>query len=117
MKNLTVAETRRAIASCSAETVTHAYSGEPGCACGCKGDWLYMEQHREQGGKERGYPVRDDEVDDAKVKLVAGRAVIASSWVEDRDVNGWVDKHGMVNFAVQTETMLYIIGTNDRSFA
>jgi hypothetical protein len=76
-----------------------------------------MEQHREQGGKERGYPVRDDEVDDAKVKLVAGRAVIASSWVEDRDVNGWVDKHGMVNFAVQTETMLYIIGTNDRSFA
>lgn len=50
------------------ENVVDAYNGNVGCMCGCNGDYAYASAHREFAGKDRGYEVDDDEVNDRKVK-------------------------------------------------
>jgi len=45
------------------------YSGKPDtCMCGCAGKYSYASEHREFGGKDRGYEVDDDEVNDRTVR-------------------------------------------------
>lgn len=52
------------------ENVMSVYNGVNGaCACGCAGKHTYASAHREAAGIDRGYPVRDDEVNDRIVKL------------------------------------------------
>ena len=37
------------------EDVLKAYSGHPGCACGCLGKYYYRKTTQELGTKDRGY--------------------------------------------------------------
>ena len=47
------------------------YSGRDGkCCCGCAGKHSYTEAHREVAGKNRGYTVDDDDVNDKMVRRV-----------------------------------------------
>lgn len=48
--------------------VLKAYSGKPGCACGCLGKYYYQKATQELGTKDRGYKVDDDEVSDVQVQ-------------------------------------------------
>lgn len=50
------------ILSVTKNDVTSAYSGRPGCMCGCKGKHSYHPKYRIASGQRRGYKVSDDEV-------------------------------------------------------
>ena len=53
------------------ENVMSVYTGRANrCCCGCSGVHSYSEQHREAASKNRGYPVKDDEIDDETVRRV-----------------------------------------------
>jgi hypothetical protein len=52
------------------EKVYAVYSGKPNCCmCGCKGKYSYASEHQEFAGKNRGYSVDDDEVNDRTVRM------------------------------------------------
>ncbi len=53
--------------------VYDAYSGRPGCACGCRGKHTYTSNHRAYASENRGYEVTDDEVNDKTVKLLVNK--------------------------------------------
>jgi hypothetical protein len=50
--------------------VASAYSGKPGCMCGCRGKYYYTTEHAKDAGKQRGYEVEDNEINDSMVKKV-----------------------------------------------
>lgn len=50
--------------------VASVYSGKEGCRCGCLGKYYYAKEHQVWGGKNRGYEVKDEEVNDAMVAKV-----------------------------------------------
>jgi formate dehydrogenase assembly factor FdhD len=53
------------------EDLESVYVGKAGrCCCGCSGRHRYASATREQAGKNRGYSVKDDEVNDRQVKKV-----------------------------------------------
>ena len=53
------------------ENVMSVYTGRANrCCCGCSGVHSYSEQHRAAASKNRGYPVKDDEIDDETVRRV-----------------------------------------------
>jgi hypothetical protein len=56
-----------------ADFVRSVYSGKNGkCCCGCAGKHRYASALREEASKDRGYEVKDDEVNDRQVaKVVA----------------------------------------------
>jgi hypothetical protein len=50
------------------EKVISLYNGIPNrCYCGCSGNHYYNSQHQELAGKNRGYEVLDDEINDKKI--------------------------------------------------
>jgi len=56
------------------EKVKSVYSGKDGhCCCGCSGTHSYASKHREAAGKSRGYPIKDDEVNDTQVTRVINK--------------------------------------------
>lgn len=49
------------------------YSGKAGkCYCGCSGNHRYASKHVEAAGKDRGYAIGKEEVNDRQVKKVLG---------------------------------------------
>ncbi len=59
------------LATTTIDQVMSVYSGKAGkCYCGCSGNHRYARAHREAAGKDRGYAVSDDEVNDTQVKKV-----------------------------------------------
>lgn len=51
--------------------VLSVYSGKNGaCCCGCSGKHYYNSALKEEAGKDRGYEVDDDEVNDKMIKKV-----------------------------------------------
>ena len=57
------------------ENVTRVYNGRPGCMCGCNGKYSTNPAYREHVGKERGYPVSDEEVSLRSVKIIAKKVL------------------------------------------
>jgi hypothetical protein len=56
------------------EDVMCVYSGKEGrCMCGCAGKYTYREETREIGSKDRGYPVKDEDIDNARVQRVINK--------------------------------------------
>ena len=49
--------------------VAFAYSGRPGCACGCRGNYRYASAHREWAEKNQGHAIEDSDVSDRSVAL------------------------------------------------
>lgn len=48
-----------------------AYIGKPNeCMCGCSGEYFYTKANQEKSGKNRGYKVSDEEVDERKIQTV-----------------------------------------------
>lgn len=63
--------------------ITKIYVGKPEtCMCGCSGIYYYAKEYRELGGKERGYCVDDDEVNDAKIKRVLKKMATSEESVD-----------------------------------
>lgn len=59
--------------------VTSAYSGRPGCACGCNGTYWYAKAYQARSSKNRGYAVLDEEVNDRMVMTIYNKIVKAMS--------------------------------------
>ena len=55
------------------ENVLKVYSGKNGCMCGCNGTYSYATAHQAAGGKDRGYEVSDDELNDNKIKRMVNK--------------------------------------------
>lgn len=54
--------------------ISSVYSGKDGkCCCGCAGKHTYASATREAAGKHRGYPITDDEVNNATVRLIVSK--------------------------------------------
>lgn len=58
------------IAAITPEQVYVVYSGKPGCACGCRGNYRVNPQHLAFATKNRGYEYDANEVSLAQVKRV-----------------------------------------------
>lgn len=83
-----------------------AYSGRPGCACGCRGNYRYASAHREWAGRNRGYAVGDDDVSDRSVARINARAAADAGWT----VEAYADDDGRVTtVAVETDSRLYLL--------
>jgi hypothetical protein len=51
--------------------VLKVYTGRArGCMCGCKGQYRYNSAFVEEGGRDRGYPLDPEDVNDAQVLKV-----------------------------------------------
>lgn len=61
------------------DKVYSVYSGRPGCCCGCRGKHTYASRHRDWASRNRGYPVRDEEVNDRTVTLIVNKINKAGS--------------------------------------
>ena len=97
-----------ALAALSPAVLASAYSGRPGCACGCRGRYRYASAHREWAGRNRGYAVDDDDVSDRSVARILdnARAAAAAGW----RVEAYADDAGRVTtVSVETDTRLYIL--------
>lgn len=75
--------------SLTAEDVMSVYSGKPGCACGCNGNYRYNSAHQALGTAHRGYAVDAEDVNDKQVrrvlKLVQTADLGDSSWMASKD--------------------------------
>lgn len=47
-----------------------AYSGKPGCACGCRGTYVVTQENRAEAEKDRGYAYLDEDVNPRQLKRV-----------------------------------------------
>ena len=53
------------------EDILCVYIGEPErCRCGCSGEYYYLRANRKLAGKDRGYKIRNEEINDKQVKRV-----------------------------------------------
>lgn len=105
---MTATESLAALAALTPAALASAYSGRPGCACGCRGNYRYASAHREWAGRNRGYAVCDEDVNDRAVArlLANARAAAAAGW----DVAAYTDAAGRVTtVAVETDTRLYLL--------
>ena len=59
------------LATMTTDQVMSVYSGKPNrCCCGCSGNHRYNSKHVAAAGKDRGYSIDADEVNDVQVKKV-----------------------------------------------
>lgn len=97
--------------------VRDVYSGKAGkCCCGCSGKYFYASQHRESGGRERGYPVTDDEISDRMIQKVT-RMIneVFTSIINGTDslVDGVIDCMDEGFASIRVGSRLYIAYWND----
>jgi hypothetical protein len=57
------------------ENITRVYNGKIGCMCGCNGKYTTNPRWKETVGKERGYPVSDDECSERSVKIITKKVL------------------------------------------
>jgi len=105
---LTAADALAALHLLTPAALSSAYSGRPGCACGCRGTYIYASAHRERMGRERGYALTDDEVSDRSVATRLANARRAA--LNGASVQAYGDEDGRVTtVAVETDTRLYLL--------
>ena len=68
-----------------------AYSGRPGCACGCNGKYRVTAASRPEADVDRGYPHDDDEVNPRQVTKVLRQVQLSAAeakgeWLIDDDL-------------------------------
>ena len=64
--------------------VLKVYSGKAGhCMCGCSGKYTYNPELREEGGKDRGYAVDEDECNERTVKMITKKVYKSPNAVFD----------------------------------
>ncbi len=89
--------------------VASVYSGKAGkCCCGCAGKHTVASEHRDWVGKDRGYEVSDDEINDRTVKLIVNKIEAAlNGEVEAEDIDTDKTTHGQY-FSATVGNRLYI---------
>ena len=71
--------------------IVSVYSGLAGrCCCGCVGKHSYASAHSEWAGKNRGYAVNGDAINDRSVKIISNK-VLKNPNVEHEDDHSHVE--------------------------
>ncbi len=88
--------------------VSSTYSGRHGCSCGCKGRHAYASAHVKWSSKNRGYPVKPDDVSDRSVKGTFNKVQAHYDAMTDEQFkkavdDGWCND-GFVSFDTETRT-------------
>ena len=65
--------------------ITKVYNGKIGCMCGCLGKYTTNPRWQEVVGKERGYPVADEDCNIRSVKIIAKKVLTNPNVVYDGD--------------------------------
>jgi len=101
MKNaMSLEAVRAAVEALKVEDVKSVYSGKAGkCACGCAGSHRSASAHRDSVGADRGYPVKDDEVNDRQVRKVVSVLKANADVVDVADGN----------MAAEVDGRLYVV--------
>lgn len=81
------------------QDVMTAYSGRPGCMCGCKGKYSVASEWQVAAGVSRGYAVSPEDVSDVRVKNIWNT-------IMKNAVTAEVDADGMY---FRTETRMYAV--------
>lgn len=56
------------------DKISSVYSGRNGsCCCGCSGIHRYASAHRKYASKDRGYIVKNDEINDSQVTRIVNK--------------------------------------------
>jgi hypothetical protein len=91
-------EVKSLLAAVTLDQVMRVYSGKIGkCYCGCSGNYWCASAHREVAGKDRGYPISDDEINDRMVKRVL--KIVKENFSYDRETC----REGMEPYNLQGE--------------
>lgn len=67
--------------------IQQVYSGKPGCACGCNGNYRAPSRHADDGVAIRGYAFSPDDISDRSVKLIANKV----AKIANGDLPGQID--------------------------
>lgn len=68
---LKIRHERPSIDQIKLEDVFSAYSGKDGrCACGCSGTYYYASKHQKEASKDRGYPIKAEEISNQQVSRI-----------------------------------------------
>ena len=73
------------IAHLTGADVLRAYSGIPGCMCGCRGTYWCNPQHVAEAARHRGYPIEADEISEQQVLRILRRVQRFSTAELERD--------------------------------
>lgn len=86
------------------DDVLYVYSGKANkCCCGCSGIYRFNSKHKDLGTKDRGYEVKQDEVNDKHiVKVLNILKKNSNTLEEDYDDN---------LFSVTVDNRLYMVRT------
>lgn len=90
--NLTIDQIRE-LANLTPADVLCVYSGKPGCACGCRGNYHYNSARKSEAAERRGYALNADEVSDEQVAHVLR---LVQQAVIDMPENVWAFDDGFV---------------------
>jgi len=105
---LTAADALVTLDALTPAALASAYSGRPGCACGCRGTYVHTAAHRDWTARHRGYAVWDEEVSDRSVAIRLANARRAA--LNGASVVAYCDDDGRVTtVAVETDTRLYLL--------
>jgi hypothetical protein len=71
--------------SVDTQFITRVYNGKIGCMCGCLGKYSTNPAYKEYVGKERGYPVDDEDCNIRSVKIIAKKVLSNPNAVREGD--------------------------------
>lgn len=70
------------VQSLTVADILKAYSGKPGCACGCRGNYRVTPQNRKEADADTGYAYGDEEVNERQVTRVLREIQAAATHIE-----------------------------------
>jgi len=70
------------VQSLTVADILKAYSGKPGCACGCRGSYRVTPASRKEADVDTGYAYSDDEVNERQVTRVLREIQAAATHIE-----------------------------------
>lgn len=109
MINLTTSQ-RITLDSLTVVQVAQVYSGKPGCACGCNGNYRVNSAYVAQVAKNKGYAVDAEDVNDAQVTRVLNK-LKAASRNDDPRVSSWMADDNDEWFSAEIDGRVYTVYT------
>lgn len=90
-------------------TAIHAYSGKPGCCCGCRGKHRYASSAAGRGKELRGYEISSDEISDVSIKRAASFFL---GLLERGEMEGVEIFSDMISWESETRVKILYFGEN-----
>lgn len=91
-----------------------AYSGRPGCACGCNGTYYYTKAHQAEQSTRRGYTVEDAEVRDDQVTRIWRKVYLELAIALDaRDLSSFLVSESFISWTASPRRVYTVYYTGE----